>query len=296
MKVLSQYKNGNYNVLLLDNGTKIRYNNATYFEPEKPENIDLKITDYCTRGCKMCYAGSSKNGKHGDIMNLKFVNTMLPGSEISIGGGNALAHPDLERFLEKMRNSHLIANITVDQDTFICKRHCLKELQEKELIHGVGISVSNPSDTVCRLISDFPNAVAHVINGIVTLDELKMMRNRRIKVLILGYKVLGRGKELYHHNWVSIEKRKIKLFEALPTIVKDGWFETVSFDNLAIDQLEPGRFLSHEQWEQMYLGDDGFCSMYIDAVDQKFAQSSTSTLYYDLQDNIKDMFEKVRRY
>lgn len=296
MKVLSQYKNGNYNVLLLNNGTKIRYNNATYLEPEKPENIDLKITNYCTKDCEMCYASSSKCGKHGDIINLKFVDTMLPGSEVSIGGGNALAHPDLEQFLKRLRDCRLIANITVDQDTFVCKRHYLKKLQEKELIHGVGISVSNPSNTVCQLISDFPNAVAHVINGMVTLDELKMMRNRRIKVLILGYKVLGRGKELYHHNWVSIEKRKIELFEALPAIVKEGWFEVVSFDNLAIDQLEPRRFLSYEQWEQMYLGNDGFCSMYVDAVEQKFAQSSTSTVYYDLQDNIKNMFEKVRRY
>lgn len=296
MNILAKYKNGNYNVLLLDDGIKIRYNDAVYFEPEKPENIDLKITNYCTRGCEMCYAGSNRCGKHGDIMNLKFIDTMLPGSEVAIGGGNALTHPDLERFLEKLYDRRLIANITVDQDTFICKRHYLKELQEKGLIHGVGISVSNPSETVCRLISNFPNAVVHVINGMVTLDELKKMRNRRIKVLILGYKVLGRGKELYHHDWVSIERRKIKLFEALPTIVEEGWFEVVSFDNLAIDQLEPHRFLSDEQWEQMYLGNDGFCSMYIDAVEQKFARSSISTLYYDLQDDIKDMFKKVRKY
>ena len=44
----------------------------------------------------------------------------------------------------------------------------------------------------------------------------------------------------------------------------------------------------------MYMGDDGEASMYIDLVERKFARTSTSETRFDLENNIIDMFNKVR--
>lgn len=77
-------------------------------------------------------------------------------------------------------------------------------------------------------------------------------------------------------------------------MINDNWFDVVSFDNLAIKQLNPKRLMSDEQWDQFYLGDDGKFSMYIDLVNQEFAKSSVSTERYPIAADIRDMFNKVK--
>ena len=77
-------------------------------------------------------------------------------------------------------------------------------------------------------------------------------------------------------------------------IVNDGWFKCISFDNLAIKQLEPKRLMSEEDYSQFFMGIDGEYTMYIDAVNRQFAKSSVSTERYDLMDDIADMFKIVK--
>ena len=60
MEVLGSYKNGNYNVKIFKDGTKIRFNNLDNLTPEKPESMDLKITNKCDMGCKFCLKPSVK--------------------------------------------------------------------------------------------------------------------------------------------------------------------------------------------------------------------------------------------
>ena len=140
----------------------------------------------------------------------------------------------------------------------------------------------------------FPNAVIHVINGVVSVSELVSLANNNLKILILGYKEFRRGKDLYNIIGDDIEHDKSELYEALPTIVSNGWFDCVSFDNLAIKQLDPKRFMSEDKWKSFYMGDDGSFTMYIDAVERKFAKSSVSTERWEITDDIKKMFDKVR--
>lgn len=74
MKLLGIYKNGNYRVRIYDDGTKVRETidpNDNKFIAEFPESIDLKITNRCDMGCKMCHENSTIDGAHGDI-NLSF--------------------------------------------------------------------------------------------------------------------------------------------------------------------------------------------------------------------------------
>lgn len=50
----------------------------------------------------------------------------------------------------------------------------------------------------------------------------------------------------------------------------------MSFDNLAIQQLQIERLLTKDAWSRLYMGDDFEYTMYIDAVNQVYAPSSTS--------------------
>lgn len=49
----------------------------------------------------------------------------------------------------------------------------------------------------------------------------------------------------------------------------------ISFDNLAIQQLNVKRFFTKEGWDSFYMGDEFTHSMYVDGVEQKYSPSST---------------------
>lgn len=294
MNILGRYKNGNYMVTILDDGTKIRSNNLDCFIPEKPESMDVKITNCCDMGCPMCHEDSKPDGKHGNILDIPFFDTLNPYTEIAIGGGNPLSHPDLIPFLEQLKSKKLIPSMTVNQVHFMDNLDLIQDLVDKELIYGIGISLLSPNGKFMSAVSRFPNAVIHVINGIVPLIYLKQLAHKGFKILILGYKEFRRGDVMYASEHDIIESHKRTLYKNLPTIINDNWFEVVSFDNLAIKQLDPKRLMSEEKWNEFYMGDDGNFTMYIDLVNQEFAQSSVSTERHPLMDDIKDMFNKIK--
>lgn len=295
MKRFVKYQNGNYSVTLdTTNGTKIRENDLDFFIADFPESMDIKICNRCDMGCPMCHENSTPNGELGDIMSESFIDRLHSYTELAIGGGNPLEHPDLVPFLEKCKKLQFIPSMTVNQLHFMKNLNFIKELVGKKLIYGLGISLVSTTDDFIVAARQFPNAVIHVINGIVTPSQLETLAHKNLKILILGYKEFRRGATMYQTQSKIIEEVKSQLYDKLPQIINENWFDVVSFDNLAIKQLNAKRFMSEEEWNRFYMGDDGQATMYVDMVKREFAQSSTSTERYPLMDDIKDMFEVIR--
>lgn len=283
-----RYQNGNYFVSInLDNGTKIRETinpDATEFVADFPESADVKITNKCSYNCAFCHEGSNINGKHSDALHSHVWNTFRPYTEVALGGGSVTGYPDLVPLLERLKSLHLIPNITVRQEEFMSNLPLIRKLTDEKLIYGLGISLSNPNqEDFIKTVKEFPNAVIHVINGIVSLTELRKLANNNFKILILGYKEVRKGKILLANSAQNtiINNNKEALYAFLPKIITERWFDVVSFDNLSIKQLNPkGRFVSDEDWETIYMGDDGLdgeqtsASMYIDLVENEFARNS----------------------
>jgi hypothetical protein len=185
--------------------------------------------------------------------------------------------------------------MTVNQVHFEKNFDFLKDLTDRKLIYGLGISLVNADKEFIEKAKQIPNAVIHVINGMsADPSELWRLKDQNLKILILGYKEFRRGIDYYNKEAELVEKKKNNLYQMLPAIIEDGWFEVVSFDNLAIKQLDAQRLMSNEDWEQFYMGDDGSATMYVDMVNREFAKSSTSTERYPLEDDIVTMFEKIR--
>ena len=273
-KLIGSYINGNYKTTIYSDGTRIRETEENEFIPAFAENCDIKITDSCNMGCSFCHEGSTPDGKHGDILNPKFLSTFHPYQEIAVGGGSVFEHPDLIPFLENLRKQKVIANITVHQVHFMQNLELIKKLQEEKLVYGVGVSVSAPTEDLIKALMSVPNTVCHVINGIWNERVAEMMADKNLKVLILGYKELRRGNEYIAAHDEIVASNKKWLYDSLEKLLKR--FKLISFDNLSIEQLEVKRLLSDEEWETFYQGDDGTSTFYIDAIEQKFAQSSTA--------------------
>lgn len=280
MKNWVSYQNGNYTVSLdLTTGTKIRENNLDFFDAEFPESADVKVTNKCSNGCLFCHEGSTKDGKHSDALHSPVWDSFHPYSEIALGGGNLMEYPDLVPLLERLKTLKLVPNITVHQTDFENSFDLIKSLSDKKLVYGVGVSLNHATPEFIEKMKQIPNGVIHVINGIVNMIDLMDLANNNLKILILGYKTVRRGEKLYQSNvGYAIDKRKTLLYNKLEEILNDQWFDVVSFDNLAIKQLMPQRFVSREYWESCYMGEDydtmTSASMYIDLVENEFACNS----------------------
>lgn len=289
MKLIGEYQNGNFNTRIYDDGTKIRQTDDNEFIPEFPECMDVKITNYCNIGCAWCHEDSTVHGQHGDILQQNLLDSIHPYTEIAIGGGNPLSHPDLVEFLQMLKDRNVIANMTVNQVHFMESIELLKSLCDQKLIHGLGVSFVSFSDDFLNNLKLFPNAVLHVINGVIKLKELEKLYNHKLKLLILGYKMFRRGMNFYS---ARVEENSTEIKNNILTIIEN--FQTTSFDNLAIDQLHIKEIMSKKDWQTFYMGDDGEFTFYIDLVSQSFSKSSFSKIAYPLYSSVVDMFEKIK--
>ena len=294
MKVLGKYKNGNADVAILNDGTKIRQTRDDKFVFDHAENMDIKICDRCSAGCPMCHEGSTPDGKLADIMNAKFVNTFHAYQEVALGGGNVLEHPDLIPFLHKLKNLKVITNITINQIHFEQNEELVQQLIDQELVYGLGISLVNPTLEFINKVKKYPNTVIHVINGMFTPKNYLALRDNGLKILILGFKHIRRGNDYFLEHEDGVIKNQNWLKENLEEVNKG--FKVVSFDNLSIEQLDVKRLMSDEEWEEFYMGNDGSVTYYIDMVEEKFAKSSTAPFdnRFPLLDDVDDMFRTIR--
>lgn len=272
MEQIAKYQNGNTTVTIMNDGTKIReYENTP--EILHPESIDVKITDYCDMGCAYCHESSTIKGVHADLNKLLEVIEELPaGVELAIGGGNPLSHPNLLEFLKVLKAKGIIANLTVNQGHLKIYQDMIVYLIKDELVKGVGISItSNNFNYIKPLLEITDNIVYHLIAGVNKVEVVeKLIELGKCKVLVLGYKLFGFGVK-YHSKEVDAELKR--WYKNLPKFIEKC---TLSFDNLAIEQLKVKRLFTHEGWNKFYMGDDFCFTMYIDAVKQEYAPTSRS--------------------
>lgn len=290
--MIGMYRNGNYLVAIFRDGTKMRFNNEESLIPAFAESHDIHITNKCDGGCKFCYAGCVPMGEHGDILTPKLLETLHPYTELAING-NDMSHPNLVPFLRLMKEKKIIVNLTVNQIHFEYELEFIRTLANQELIHGIGVSLNNPTPEFIEKFKEFPNGVLHVINGILTEEQVSKIADKDLKILILGYKELKRGVKYYAENTAEVERNKKWLYDNLESLTPK--FNVISFDNLALEQLDVKRLVSADKWEEIYMGDDGDYTFYIDLVDKTFAKDSMSPIKYPLMDSVDEMFEVIRR-
>lgn len=296
--LLRSYLNGNTNVEIYSDGTKIRSYEGEP-RPLYPESMDCKITNYCDNPlcAKWCHEMSNTSGKHADlVLGLKLLEDFPSGCELAIGGGNPLSHPGLCAFTKELSSRGVICNLTVNSYHVKSHRGQLFELIDKQYIKGVGISYFRRYIEDCDVVvSDTPNAVFHLILGVHTVDDLKLIAERysNPKVLLLGYKQYGNGSTYFNPK---VEQALYKWYTEIFAFFNIAGL-TLSFDNLAIQQLNLKRFFPQKEWDKFYMGDDGTFTMFLDLVERKYTTSSTSSRRFNLveDDTVQKIFTKIKQ-
>lgn len=301
-KELTRYNNGNTHTILYQDGTKERYCLGDKPVFDFPESLDVKITNYCDLNCPVCHESSTTKGKHASLNGLFYkLRDLPPGVELAIGGGNPLSHPKLEEFLMDCHYKGWIVNLTVNQGHLKTYFFLISELLRNELIKGIGVSITSENFKYIKELSNLTNnLVYHLIIGInkvETIEKLKIetftSASKKLKVLLLGYKDFGFGKDYLKNNKKEIEENIQGYDKNLINYIDNQ--TVISFDNLALEQLNFKKHLLKENWERFYLGDDFSHSMYIDAVEQVMKPTSRS---YDKTDwkvySLLDYFNKFK--
>ena len=201
--------------------------------------------------------------------------------------------------MDRLKENKIIANATFNQVHLELPGNIdlVKRLISEKKLYGVGISLKAnifSAERLVKILSDpiFSNAVVHVINGIHSLEMLKPLMDKGIKILILGYKTFGRGVSYRELLDPIIKKNQQELKNNLPSLIPH--FKAISFDNLAIDQLNVKDILSPEDWDSFYMGEEGQFTMYIDAVKGEYAVCSVAEDRFPLEDDIEPMFKHIR--
>lgn len=275
MTIIKEYQNGNASITIHNDGTRI-ISYDTVLELTYPLNIDIRVSNKCSFGmnpntgtavCDFCHESAKMDGIECDYNSLFSKLEVLPaGIELAIGSNHLT--DQLIGFLEKCKDNGWVCNVTVNQGHL--KRDLSKILYciENGLIKGLGISYRKGFSKIPSELAQYENTVVHVINGIDSVEEVLELKNDGIKkVLVLGEKNFG-----FNLNKVNLwSKSHRKWYMWIPKLFKE--FDVVSFDNLALEQLNVKRFLSNDLWETTYQGEHSF---YINAVDSTFSPSSRS--------------------
>ena len=275
LNILYRYKNGNYFISILEDGTKIRESNDDKLIADFPESLDIKITNYCDAGCSYCHEKSTVAGKHGDLDKAFEILKVLPaGTELAIGGGDPMSHPDLEKFLIKLKNNNYIANITINEKHLDRYEAILLDFENRGLIKAIGISFTLDIHKVINFYKKFNHCVIHIIIGCHSSNVMQEIQKhiKEPKVLLLGYKTFGRGVGYKQKFTKQVDANILDWYRQLRFILQDN---LICFDNLAIEQLQPKRlFLKETEYNLKYMGNDGDFSMYIDFVNQEYSKAS----------------------
>lgn len=277
------YNNGNYQVHLLEDGTKKRLSLDGTFVPKRVETLDINLSNRCSIGCSYCYINATPTGRDGDIANL-FDYGIPNGTELAFNYNGS--HIDFDYIMDNAFNpfSNWIINLTINHKLLNIPtyKEKLQSWIDRKRVAGIGVSTN-------KFLPDFqlvsPNIVYHTIAGITPTTEIIKMLEANQKVLILGFKQLGRASTLPDLSSWNIDSI---------LAIKKG---ILSFDNLALDQLDIKSRVSPQIWDAHYMGEEGTTSFYIDLVSETFSQSSIdSEVKFTCKDlKIKDMFEIIKR-
>ncbi|MFA5135350.1 MAG: radical SAM protein [Patescibacteria group bacterium] len=287
---------------------KYRYPNAALYRGTAasgfPELVDLKITNYCTRGCAWCYQKSTAKGRHADYQELqRLIHQMHDCGvlEVAIGGGEPTEHPKFQYIIRIMRDHDIIPNFStgtlkwLDDPEILAsvRRNCggfaytvrtpedvdafVKEIQHQNTVVKQGDRGSgalafriDPEDGGVQYNPDCPAVSIHIVMGTVTQEDFRTILEKaaayHLPTTLLAYKAKGRGKKKapIDYSWWLQETRDLQ---------DRGYEWRVSVDTPMAAEWQTAlngagvSFLHYDVRE-------GLRSMYIDAVDHKIAPYS----------------------
>ncbi len=262
----------------------------SYTKASTPELVDLKITDWCDRGCAFCYQSSTTKGVHAPMERIEAIIKMLAELnvfEVAIGGGEPTSHPQFAEILRMICAAGMVPNFTTYSDRWLVGDDLVAAVVET--VGGIGVSCLSAKDLdLVRKIHErltkvwqkndnystrMPKIMAqHVVGSVpldVTAEFVKESCEQYHPVLLLGYKEVGFGAKYNRHDDANAD---LYLKIAVGEAQQNQWV------SLSIDTALVSRYPKLPEIlgapEALVSSPEGKFSCYVDAVDGLIAPSS----------------------
>lgn len=252
-------------------GMKIRTKTYENKEPEIsdiPELVDLSITDYCEENCEFCYKNSGCSGKHADMKVLNNIIYQMGNAgvfEIAIGGGDPVSHPEFSKILYKIKNSGIVPSFSTRSTKWLDNGEIVKSV--KENCGAVAFSVRNAKEVKSFIAKSEKVGIKPSLHFVLGGSDLKNipkimdLRDRYEKLIILGFKNIGRGKDFTPYS-------------------TKGWIDILNeykWSKVGVDASLAEVLRKESSIPQIYIRkEDGVFSMYNDAVENTASFNSFS--------------------
>lgn len=121
--IIKHFKKQNYSTFFNPNtGFFARVEEPGHEEPfwswHGPELLDISITNWCDKGCVLCYRKSDESGHHMSVENYEIVlqqARQMHVFQVALGGGNPNQHPDFCEMLRLTREKYkIVPNYTTN--------------------------------------------------------------------------------------------------------------------------------------------------------------------------------------
>lgn len=254
--------------------------------------LELKVSDKSNVGCRYCHEDSTFVG---DIAHFEqaFIDTLEAGTELTITGKNIFENPYLEDFLKICQQREMSCSIIIEQAALNDYGWVVEKWVDKGLIGGIAITFNGHSDELLEMLNTSSlknhkeNVVIQVVYGMQSYTSLKSFFNQDLKLRILGCQEFEQAKDCN----VKMTYKQELFYTNLPNMMRA--FKEVSFDSLAIKQLDIKRLFISDEWETGQL-EENEVTLYIDMVKGEFASSAQSEKRYPILSDIEEMVKKVR--
>ena len=273
-------------------GGKIRFSFlpavAEYTKSTVPELVDLKLSDYCAYGCAFCYQGSTKQGKHGELQNVKKILDALAKMqvfEVALGGGEPTHYPHLREVLQYAHDLGIVPNFTTFGVDWLQNAELVKTVQQT--VGAIGVSVHD-ADQLAKIakIEQVLNGnrgwgdrrvkvtAQHVVGSVdmdTTAQLLDACWDKGVDLLLLGYKHVGFGAHQTPHDLTGLNTLLKLRRDRRP-----HWNAKISMlgvDTAFVQQF--GDLLDELEIPKVLMtSEEGKFSMYVDAVTMMQGPSS----------------------
>jgi len=213
-----------------------------FWAKDGPELLDISITNWCDKGCSICYRNSSKNGKHitlGDYNYIMRQAEKIGVLQVALGGGNPNQHPDFIKILKITRQKYgIVPSYTTNGRSLT--REILKA--SAKYCGAVAVSAYSPfteMQTALQKLKEYniKTNIHYVLTNKTTEIAIEWLQNPPIflenvnAIIFLNYKSVGKNK----NNDLLLKNANIEKFFNL--ISKDIFSFKIGFDNCCVSGL-----------------------------------------------------------
>ncbi len=193
-----------------------------FWSSHGPELLDISITNWCDRGCPICYANSSPSGCHMTMQNYETIMQQAQKMyvlQVALGGGNPNQHPAFPEILRLTREKYgIVPNYTTNGRGLTTEvlnataRYC----------GTVAVSAYFPFDETREAINQlaswriktnvqFVLSASSIDTAIAWLKAPPQFLSNTNALIFLNYKPVGRGR---NQNLLLRNRQKVEqLFE-----------------------------------------------------------------------------------